>query len=49
VVSPSRAGAGVFAQVHDIGARVLREELGLVPVEFPTSRQVGTCSWERAT
>jgi hypothetical protein len=34
IVSPSRAGASEFPQVHDIGLRVLREELHLIPVEF---------------
>jgi len=48
VVSPSWAGAGVFPEVHEIGVRVLRDEFGLVPVEFPTTRQVGATPEERA-
>lgn len=48
VLSPSWAGAGVFAEVHDIGLRVLREELDLVPVEYPTTRRVGASPQERA-
>lgn len=48
VVSPSWAGAGVFPEVHERGLRVLREELGLVPVEYPTTRQVGATARERA-
>ncbi|HUX05483.1 MAG TPA: S66 peptidase family protein [Acidimicrobiales bacterium] len=48
VLSPSWAGAGVFPEVHDIGMRVLREELDLVPVEFPTTRRVGASPEERA-
>jgi muramoyltetrapeptide carboxypeptidase LdcA involved in peptidoglycan recycling len=48
IVSPSWAGAGVFPEVHELGLRVLREELGLVPVEFPTTRQVGASPEERA-
>jgi hypothetical protein len=37
VVSPSWAGPGVFPEVHEIGMRVLRDELGLIPVESPTT------------
>jgi muramoyltetrapeptide carboxypeptidase LdcA involved in peptidoglycan recycling len=48
VVSPSWAGAGVFPVVHEIGVRVLRDVLGLVPVEYPTTRQVGATPQERA-
>lgn len=48
VVSPSWAGPGVFPDVHEIGMRVLREDLGLVPVEFPTTRQVGASPQQRA-
>src|SRR5665213_3409178 len=47
VVSPSWAGAGVFPEVHEIGVRVLRDEFGLVPVEFRTTRQVGATPEER--
>jgi muramoyltetrapeptide carboxypeptidase LdcA involved in peptidoglycan recycling len=49
IVSPSWAGAGVFPEVHEIGLRVLRDELGLVPVEFPTTRRVGASAEDRAT
>lgn len=48
VVSPSWAGPGVFPDVHEIGMRALRDELGLVPVEYPTTRQVGASAVERA-
>ena len=48
VVSPSWAGPGVFPAVHEIGMRVLREELDVVPVEFPTTRQVDAPPEERA-
>jgi hypothetical protein len=41
VVSPSWASPPVFPPVHEIGVRVLREELGLVPVEFSTTRKLG--------
>jgi muramoyltetrapeptide carboxypeptidase LdcA involved in peptidoglycan recycling len=48
VVSPSWAGPGVFPAVHEIGMRVLREELGLVPVEYPTTRQRDATPEQRA-
>lgn len=48
IVSPSWAGAGVFPLVHEIGVKVLREQLGLVPVEYPTTRQIGSSAEERA-
>jgi muramoyltetrapeptide carboxypeptidase LdcA involved in peptidoglycan recycling len=48
VVSPSWAGPGAFPAVHEIGMRVLREELGLIPVEYPTTRQRDATSQERA-
>jgi muramoyltetrapeptide carboxypeptidase LdcA involved in peptidoglycan recycling len=48
IVAPSWAGAGVYPDVHEIGLRVLRDELGLVPVEYPTTRQVGASAKQRA-
>jgi len=48
IVSPSWAGAGVFPEVHEIGLTVLRDQLGLVPVEFPTTRKAGSSPQERA-
>jgi muramoyltetrapeptide carboxypeptidase LdcA involved in peptidoglycan recycling len=48
VVSPSWAGPGVFPEVHDRSMRVVREQLDLVPVEFPTTRQVGASPKARA-
>ena len=48
IVSPSWAGAGVFPQVQEIALRVLRDELGLVPVEYPTTRHVRASAKERA-
>ena len=48
VVSPSWAGPGVFPAVHEIGMRVLRDELDVIPVEFPTTRQVDATPQERA-
>lgn len=43
VVSPSFAAPGVFPRVHELAMWRLREEFGLVPVEYPTTRQVGAC------
>jgi muramoyltetrapeptide carboxypeptidase LdcA involved in peptidoglycan recycling len=48
VLSPSWAGPGVFPVVHEIGMRVLREELDVIPVEFPTTRRVDATPQERA-
>lgn len=48
IVSPSWAGAGVFPAVHERGLAVLRDELGLVPVEYPTTREVGASPVARA-
>ncbi len=48
VVSPSFAAPGVFPRVHELAMRRLREHFGLVPVEYPTTRQVGACALDRA-
>lgn len=48
VLSPSWAGPGVFPAVHEVSMRVLRDELDLVPVEYPTTRQVDATPAERA-
>ena len=48
IVAPSWAGAGVFPDVHEMGLESLRGVFGLVPVEFPTTRQVGATPQERA-
>lgn len=48
VVSPSTASPGMFPAVHEIGMRVLRDDLGLEPVEYPTTRQVGATPQARA-
>jgi muramoyltetrapeptide carboxypeptidase LdcA involved in peptidoglycan recycling len=48
IVSPSWAGPGVFPGVHEMGMRVLRDDLGLVPVEYPTTRLVGASPRARA-
>ncbi len=48
VVSPSFAAPGMFPQVHEVAMRRLREEFGLEPVEYPTTRQVGAPAQDRA-
>jgi muramoyltetrapeptide carboxypeptidase LdcA involved in peptidoglycan recycling len=48
VVSPSFAAPGMFPAVHDLAMARLREEFGLEPVEYPTTRKVGASPQERA-
>jgi muramoyltetrapeptide carboxypeptidase LdcA involved in peptidoglycan recycling len=48
IVSPSWAGAGVFPLVQERGLSALREEFGLIPVEYPTTRHVGASAQDRA-
>jgi muramoyltetrapeptide carboxypeptidase LdcA involved in peptidoglycan recycling len=48
MLSPSWAGPAVYPEVHDIGLRVLRDQLGLEPVEYPTTRQLGASAKDRA-
>jgi muramoyltetrapeptide carboxypeptidase LdcA involved in peptidoglycan recycling len=48
VVSPSFAAPGVAPAVHEQAMRRLAEVTGLVPVEYPTTRQVGASARERA-
>ena len=48
IVSPSFAAPGIFPHVHELAMRRLRDDLGLVPVEFPTTRQVDAPAPDRA-
>ncbi|MDQ1714262.1 MAG: hypothetical protein QOC60_207 [Frankiaceae bacterium] len=48
VVSPSWAAPAAFPAVHELGMQRLREHFGLVPVEYPTTRQLGASPEERA-
>jgi muramoyltetrapeptide carboxypeptidase LdcA involved in peptidoglycan recycling len=48
VVSPSFAAPGAFPMVHEVAMTRLRGELGLIPVEYPTTRRVGATAAERA-
>ncbi len=48
VLSPSFAAPGAFPAVHEQAMRRLIEVTGLVPVEYPTTRQVGATPLARA-
>lgn len=48
VLSPSFAAAGAFPAVHEQAMRRLADVTGLVPVEYPTTRQVGASPEARA-
>lgn len=48
VVSPSFAAPGLAPAVHEQAMRRLVELTGLVPVEYPTTRKVGSSPAERA-
>ncbi|WP_100839446.1 S66 family peptidase [Kitasatospora fiedleri] len=48
IVSPGFAGPGAFPLPHELGLRRLREEFGLEPVEYPTTRRLGATPAERA-
>lgn len=48
VVSPSFAAPAVAPAVHEQAMRRLAEATGLVPVEYPTTRQLGASPQDRA-
>lgn len=48
VLSPSFAAPGLFPEVHEQAMRRLTEVTGLVPVEYPTTREVGASPEDRA-
>ncbi|MEU5904397.1 S66 peptidase family protein [Micromonospora sp. NPDC047467] len=48
VVSPSAGLAAVFPHVYELGLRRLREEFGLEPVEYPTTRVMRADPRDRA-
>lgn len=48
VVSPSFAAPGMFPAVHELAMRRLRDEFGLEPVEYPTTRRLGATARDRA-
>lgn len=48
VLSPSFAAAGAFPAVHEQAMRRLCELTGLIPIEYPTTREVGATPQARA-
>ncbi|MEV0276568.1 S66 peptidase family protein [Streptomyces sp. NPDC050610] len=48
VLSPAAGLPGVFPQPYELGLRRLREDFGLKPVEYPTTRTMGATPEERA-
>src|SRR5215471_6970822 len=48
VVSPSYAAPGNFPEVHEVAMGRLRRDLGLEPVEYPTTRKLGASPQARA-
>jgi muramoyltetrapeptide carboxypeptidase LdcA involved in peptidoglycan recycling len=48
VVSPSRGLPELFPAPYELGLRRLRDEFGLEPVEYPTTRRLDTTPAERA-
>ena len=48
VLSPSFATAGAFPKLHEQAMRRLTEVTGLIPVEYPTTRDVGATPAARA-
>ncbi|MER5743223.1 S66 peptidase family protein [Streptomyces sp. NPDC059913] len=48
VISPSSGLPGILPRPYELGLRRLREEFGLVPVEYPTTRKMGSTPQERA-
>lgn len=48
VLSPSNGSPARFPEVYELGLVRLRDELGLEPVEYPTTRVLGTTPQERA-
>lgn len=48
VLSPSSGLPGLFPLPHELGLRRLRDDFGLEPVEYPTTRKMGSTPQERA-
>lgn len=48
ILSPSFAAPGEWPQVYELGLSRLRQDFGLEPVEFPTTRKVGASKQERS-
>ena len=48
ILSPSAGLPGLFPLPYELGLERLREEFGLVPVEYPTTRTMGSTPQQRA-
>ncbi|GGQ17171.1 MULTISPECIES: S66 family peptidase [Streptomyces] len=48
ILSPSSGLPGLFPLPHELGLRRLRDDFGLEPVEYPTTRKMGATAEERA-
>lgn len=48
ILSPSNGLPGVFPWVQDLGLERLRDVFHLEPVEYPTTRQMGSALQDRA-
>jgi muramoyltetrapeptide carboxypeptidase LdcA involved in peptidoglycan recycling len=48
ILSPSFAAPGKWPVVYQLGLKRLREDFGLVPVEYPTTAKLGATGAERA-
>jgi muramoyltetrapeptide carboxypeptidase LdcA involved in peptidoglycan recycling len=48
IVSPSRGLPEIFPGPYELGLRRLRDDFGLIPVEYPTTRKLGTTPQDRA-
>jgi len=48
IVSPSAGLPGLYPWVQELGLQRLRDQFGLIPVEYPTTRQMGSSYEERA-
>lgn len=49
ILSPSAGLPGLFPWVQDLGLERLRDVFGLEPVEYPTTRRMGSSLQDRAT
>ena len=48
ILSPSSAAPGIWPHVYQLGLKRLKEEFGLIPVEYPTTTKVGASTEERS-
>lgn len=49
IVSPSAGLPEIFPRPFELGLRRLRDDFGLVPVEYPTTRRMGSSPKDRAS